>query len=288
MVLQPQIESLLQGVLTSTNRSKPLITTLPPEAKAPAKPNVFTSMFQSLGEELSVPWLLFSGVFLVVLSSGVLAASLWKRFPVIGQYGVLLAYTLSFYGFTFWAGKQTNLKLTAQTLLILTSLLVPVNFWAMDTFSLWNNPINWVILAFGSLVLPTITVSLSRNRTILSNFHSGNLPLFNILGLSYLHWGWKISGFPLIAVYLAIVGTTLITLYTELSQTRTDSDAQNDIWGTGIYFPVLSYGLLGIISRAIFVAGVNVNQLGLPIGICGWLAVLLAERNFTPNSSPQG
>ncbi len=79
-------------------------------------------------EELSVPWLLFPEVFLVVLSSGVLAASQWERFPAIGQYGVLLAYTFNFDYFTFWAGKQTNLKLTAQTLLIVTLLLVPVNF----------------------------------------------------------------------------------------------------------------------------------------------------------------
>ncbi len=46
VILQPQIENLPQGVLTSATRSKPLIATLPPEAKAPAKPNVFTSMFQ--------------------------------------------------------------------------------------------------------------------------------------------------------------------------------------------------------------------------------------------------
>jgi hypothetical protein len=55
VILQPQIEHLPQGVLTSANRSKPLIPTLPPELKAPAKPNVFTSIFQSFGEELSVP-----------------------------------------------------------------------------------------------------------------------------------------------------------------------------------------------------------------------------------------
>ena len=48
-------------------------------------------MLQSLGEELSVRWLLFLGVFLVVLSSGVLAASQWERFPAVGQYGVLFA-----------------------------------------------------------------------------------------------------------------------------------------------------------------------------------------------------
>lgn len=287
VILQPQSENLPQGVLTSRTKSEALIATLSPEPKAPAKPNVFTSMFQSLGEELSVRWLLFLGIFLVVLSSGVLAASQWERFPAIGQYGVLLAYTLSFYGFTFWAGKQTNLKLTAQTLLIVTLLLVPVNFWAMDSFSLWNNPINWVILAFGSVLLSTITVLLSRNRTIISNFPRGNLPLFNILGLSYLHWGWKISGFPLIAVYLAMVGTTVITVYQNLRQSRKNADAQNDIWGIGIYFAVIVYELLGILSRAIFVAGVNVTQLGLAIGICGCLTVWLAERNLNSHSSLQ-
>jgi hypothetical protein len=48
-------------------------------------------MLQSLAEELSVRWLLFLGVFLVVLSSGVVAASQWERFPAVGQYGVLFA-----------------------------------------------------------------------------------------------------------------------------------------------------------------------------------------------------
>ncbi|MFO0172536.1 MAG: hypothetical protein ACK51W_08640, partial [Aphanizomenon sp.] len=109
--------------------------TLPPILTVPKKPSFVNSMLQSWGEELSVRWLLFLGVFLVVLSSGVLAASQWERFPAVGQYGVLFAYTLSFCGFTLWAGKQSNLRLTAQTLLIVTLLLVPINFWAMDSFS---------------------------------------------------------------------------------------------------------------------------------------------------------
>jgi hypothetical protein len=54
------------------------------------KPNVLSRMLQSLGEELSVRWLLFLGMFLVVVSSGVLAASQWEKFPPSGQYGVLL------------------------------------------------------------------------------------------------------------------------------------------------------------------------------------------------------
>ncbi|TAF09589.1 MAG: DUF2157 domain-containing protein [Nostocales cyanobacterium] len=285
VILQPQWENQPQEVLTNNRKSKQLIATLPPEPKIPTKPNFITSMFQSLGEELSVRWLLFLGVFLVVLSSGVLAASQWERFPAIGQYGVLLAYTLSFCGFTFWTGKQNNLTLTAQTLFIVTLLLVPVNFWAMDSFNLWTNPIHWVVLAIASLLLSTITVLLSQNRTIISNFPSRKLPVINLLGLSYLHWGWKLSNFPLVAVYVAMVGTTLITVYRNLKQPRENANEQNDSGGIGIYFAFLIYGLLGLLSRAIFVAGVNVTQLGLAIGICGWLAVWLSAKNLTSTPS---
>lgn len=287
--LQPQLEYQTQEVLTTSSTSKPLIATLPPEPQTPPQPNFITSMLQSLGEELSVRWLLFLGVFLVVLSSGVLAASQWEKFPALGQYGVLLAYTLTFGGFTFWAGKQDNLKLTAQTLLTVTWLLVPVNFWAMDSFNLWNNPINWLVLAIASLFLSTITVLLANNRTIINNFPNGKLSLLNILSLSYLHWGWKISGFPLIAVYIAMVGTTLITVYQKLKQPReninTQDNTQDDNWVVGIYFAVVIYGLLGLLFRAIFVAGVNITQLGLAIGICGWLAVWLSAKNITSTPS---
>jgi hypothetical protein len=100
-------------------------------------------------------------------------------------------------------------------------------------------------------------------------------PLFNIFGLSYLHWVWN------------ILGSSLITVYEDLGQTVKNSDAQNNIWGIGIYLAVIIYGLLGIISRVIVVAGVTVNQLGLAIGISGCLAVWLAEINLTLNSSPQ-
>ena len=62
-------------------------------AEAPAKPKkpgcgFLTFMLQCLQAELSVPWLLFLGMFLVVVSSGVLAASQWERFPGFLQYGI--------------------------------------------------------------------------------------------------------------------------------------------------------------------------------------------------------
>jgi len=274
VVLQPQVTPEPQvAVATARQTEKPLIAYSPAPPKKPSQPNFVTRMLQSLGEELSVRWLLFLGVFLVVLSSGVLAASQWERFPAAGQYGVLFAYTLTFWGFSFWTGRQENLRLTTQTLLIVTLFLVPVNFWAMDSFGLWQNPLNWLTVAIAAPILTIITVLLCNNRTVFPNSRARKLPLINILALSYLHWGWKITIFPLIAVYAAMIGTTIITVYHIRRQQRTTSENQLSLFAT-----VIVYSLILLLSRAIFVAGVNVTQLGLAIGICGWLITWLVQQ----------
>ncbi|MEH2311927.1 MAG: DUF2157 domain-containing protein [Nostoc sp.] len=294
VVLQPQPEAetkvafvtsdpvreLPVAALQSSNRSQP--------QQKSVKPNFISTMLQSLGAELSVRWLLFLGVFLVVVSSGVLAASQWEKFPASGQYGVLFAYTLSFWGLSFWAIRQSNLRLTAQTLLIVTLLLIPVNFWAMDSFRLWQNPVDWIVVAIACPTLTAITVLLSKNRTIFANLYTDKLPLANILGLSYLHWGWQLRGFPLIAVYLAMIGTTIITLYHNLYQQPNpiSDEHRRDVYdglhlrrglNISLTAAVIIYALIVLLVRAIFVAGVNVTQLGLAIGICGWLVTWLAR-----------
>ncbi|ABA22841.1 conserved hypothetical protein [Trichormus variabilis ATCC 29413] len=279
-------------VATIRTPEKPLVAQLPEkprkQPKEATQPNIATRMLQSLGEELSVRWLLFLGVFLVVISSGVLAASQWERFPASGQYGVLLAYTLSFWGFSFWAGRQNNLRLTAQTLLIVTLLLVPVNFWAMDSFRLWRNPLDWVTVAIAAPILTVVTVLLWRNRTVITNFPRGKLPLVNVLGLSYLHWGWKLPGFPIIAVYVAMITTTIITIYHSRRQPipSTDEGEPSHKPIINIYAAVIVYALLLLLSRAIFVAGVEITQLGLAIGICGWLTTWLAQQGRQKQTSP--
>ncbi|ALF54489.1 hypothetical protein ACX27_19210 [Nostoc piscinale CENA21] len=284
VVLQPQVEPkpVVAGA-TPKQPAKPLIAYAPAQPKAATQPNFVTRMLQSLGEELSVRWLLFLGVFLVVLSSGVLAASQWERFPAAGQYGVLFAYTLTFWGFSFWTGRQANLRLTTQTLLIVTLFLVPVNFWAMDSFGLWHNPLNWLTVAIAAPTLTYITVLLCSNRTVFPNSRTRKLPLINILALSYLHWGWKITVFPLIAVYAAMIGTTLLTIYYIRRQQRHTGENQLSLFAT-----VIVYSLIILLSRAIFVAGVNVTQLGLAIGICGWLITWLVQQGEMRGEGRQG
>lgn len=244
-------------------------------------PSPVAQMWQSLWDELSVRWLLFLGVFLVVVSSGVLAATQWENFPAVAQYAVLWAYTVIFWVGSVWALRQRNLQLTAQTLRLITLLLMPVNFWAMDSFGLWRNPLEWVVMAFAAVTLTTITLLHQelRNRHLIAS----NATL--ILGLSYLHWGWHWLGFPIIAVYLGAVGTALF-LPRIVLPTITNSQAltvpQEKPVNLSIGSSIIIYALTVLLGRAIFVVNLPITQFGLAIGICGWLFARLSPTNDPP------
>ncbi len=229
-------------------------------------------IWQSWQEELSVRWLLFLGVFLVVVSSGVLAATQWQNFPPAGQYGVLWAYTVIFWGISLWAGKRSNLKLTSQTLQLISLLLVPVNFWAMDGFGLWRHPWEWIVVGVAALSLTGITVI---NPSIQTNSFRLTSRASLVLWLSYLHWGWNWSQVPLVAVYLGVIGTAMF-LPSAASTPRASPSLPNNA-PTGSL--VVIYALTVLLGRAIFVMNVPITQLGLAMGICGWL---LARQGKPP------
>ncbi len=274
-----------------------------PPVKTP-KQSRLSQMWYSLRDELSVRWLLFLGVFLVVVSSGVLAATQWRNFPAAGQYGVLWTYTVVFWLGGIWASKQRHLQLTSQTLRLITLLLVPVNFWAMDSFGLWRQPWQWIVVAIAALTLTTITLLHQEIREIPSRIASSTTLL---LWLSYLHWGWHWSGFPLVAVYLGMVGTAILlprglgrrgwgvgagdssqSPFRELQirpqdgMTTPRRDIQLD---DQIGSSIVIYALTVLLGRGIFVAHLPLAQLGLAIGISGWLFGRLGQSPETTRLS---
>ena len=278
---QPKIPALAtQKTLPSTTKNVARPT------ETAQTPNFIAQILHSLIAEISVVWLLFLGVFMVVVSSGVLAASQWERFPAAGQYGVLLAYTLTFWAISSWAKKQSNLHLTAQTLQEVTLLLVPINFWAMDTFGLWQYPWNWGVAIAAALVLTWITSGIIKSQyQSLSGKNVTRSIALNHLGLSYLQWGWALAGFSLAAVYLGTVGTAVATVY-QVQQQRLQSlkRGQNTETITAAFSysrhfliykkaALVAYSLGILLGRAIFVKGIDIAEMGLALGICG---VLLA------------
>ena len=299
---QPKIPALAtQKTLPSTTKNVARPT------ETAQTPNFIAQILHSLIAEISVVWLLFLGVFMVVVSSGVLAASQWERFPAAGQYGVLLAYTLTFWAISSWAKKQSNLHLTAQTLQEVTLLLVPINFWAMDTFGLWQYPWNWGVAIAAALVLTWITSGIIKSQyQSLSGKNVTRSIALNHLGLSYLQWGWALAGFSLAAVYLGTVGTAVATVY-QVQQQRLQSLKRGQNTETIaaafsysrhflIYKKValVAYSLGILLGRAIFVKGIDIAEMGLALGICGvllawldWQQPLASETITNNTSDPQ-
>ncbi len=218
--------------------------------------DLITRMLRSLKQELSVVWLLVLGVFLVVVSSAVLAASQWQNVSSAGQYLVLLGYTVAFWGASFWASRHPNLNLTASTLQTLTLLLIPVNFWAMDRFLLQSFQGSHVIITFVSAAI------LSSIAFLLLDRSPARLVL-SYLGLSYLELGWSFVSIPF-SIYL---GSILLFVAPILTLRRFA------IWGCAIALLFL---------RAIFVADVEIAQLGLAMGLCGVFVMRVAHRQSIP------
>jgi len=237
---------------------------------------------------------------MVVVSSGVLAASQWEKFPAAGQYGVLLAYTLTFWAISSWAKRQKNLHLTAQTLQIVTLLLVPINFWAMDSFGLWRYHGDWAVVIAAAIILTWMTGRIIQYQyEQLSGKNVSRSIALNHLGLSYLHWGWGFASFSLVAVYLGTVGTAAATVYQVRQQQfqsikhDTTSESLTTVLGSKQDFinykkaALVVYSLGVLLNRAIFVKGVNIAEMGLALGAISKLfwAVFLLVENPSPKKS---
>ena len=270
---QPQIVKK-EKLITNTKTTQKQIDLQPtiPNTSTAKSPNLITQLLQSLMAELSLRWLLFLGLFLVVVSSGLLAASQWQKFPPSAQYLVLLAYTLCFGTATVWTRKTKKLQLTSQTLRLVTLLLVPVNFWAIDGLGLWNNIGEYLIVVFASFFLTTIVIYFYKKPNVSIKWIS--IAPLNLLGLSYLHYGWRVSGFPILAIYLSVIGTAIATIFhnqtqkiTETIEIENKTNTRDPLTGIAIVI----YTLLILLTRAIFIANVDITKLGLALGIIGWI-----------------
>lgn len=232
-----------QFLIPSLSASKSKVSTVGNQRRnTPSIPQII----QSLMAELSVIWLLLLGVFMVVVSSGVIAANWWQTFPAVLQYGILWLYTLGFGVASWWTGKQANLRLTTQALRIVTLLLVPINFLAMDTFPLWHTFLGLIGMLIGSLSLTILTIKLFKDN---SQSSSHSLPLLNHLGLTYLHWGWTLPGIPLIATYVGVIATTIITL---ISPKNTEINNKRFL-PFSLTEAIIIYALMILLVRAIFI-----------------------------------
>ena len=221
----------------------------PPVTASPSTPDPpprQRSIAQAIKDEFSIRWLLGLGVFVVLISSAVLAASQWGQLPPAGQYGILWLYTLAFALTSFILERRQRLTLTAQTLHTIVLGLIPLNFWAMDELGLWESPLGWLTLALSSLSL-TVWLwqesHLSRSQTV----------LFLLFSLCH----WPLSRLP----ELSQLGLYLATLVGLL---RYRQRPQLSL------LAVVAYGLGSICVRGLLTDPLVLSNLGLTWGLLGW------------------
>ncbi len=260
----------------------------PSPAPTPKPPSPIARATRAFVAEMSVVWLLFLGVFLVVVSSAVLAATQWSLFPPVGQYGVLLVYTLGFWGASQWTGRQGKLQTTARMLAIATLLLFPINVWMIDALGLLSQPLGLILAILSLLGLSYVAFRLLDSATLRIPF----------LLLGWLHLGWAgFSSWPLLATYVGTVGTTAWLGY----QRRIAGSAQQPpvhsdqpalktepaTSGAPTTRPdttsrtVVLISLLILLGRSLLLAQVPVEQLGLAFGLCGALLVWLINNRLS-------
>ncbi|MFB6275377.1 MAG: hypothetical protein ABEI32_04415 [Halothece sp.] len=207
---------------------------------SPRLQNWLQQLWESFKAELSLQWLLLLGVFMVVVSSGVLVASQWENFSPLAQYSVLLSYTLVFWLVSFVANRRGNLPLTGQTLQTVALLLLPVNFWAVTEFQ----------LGIGISVLIIILLSFIGFKIYQSRRQLAILS-YGYLALGYLHWGWNVS--PLLTIYIGVVSAIALFIWYKLQ------------FDFGSYLLFYSLGIL--LFRGLFVTRIPVDQFGLAIAL---------------------
>lgn len=236
-------------------------------------PGLVPQVLASLMAEISVVWLLFLGVFLVVVSSAVLAATQWQNFTSVGQYAILLGYTIAFWLVSEWCCRKPNLRLTARMLQITTLLIIPVNFWMIDGFQLWQSSIGWAIGLLASLGLSAILFRwLGQSSRVI---------WLNALGLSWLHWGWALPGIPLVATYVGTIGTALL----QVTPATNDPESRA---GRDVGLLTIAFATCLLVGRAVLAARLPLSALGLAIAICGWLLVWVNRRRDRPLVSQAG
>jgi hypothetical protein len=238
---------------------------------------------QAFMAEIGVIWLLCLGVFLVVLSSAVLAVSQWQNFSPVGQYSILFTYTLAFWGASVWTGRKAALRQTARMLQTATLLIIPVNFWMMDGLQLWQSGIGMLVNLLAAVALSGVMLKVATRLPV----PPSRWMLLSGLGLSWLHWGWAISGIPLIATYVGTIGTALLVYFDEASARPSSvsgsevQPASNPLPHVSLMTVVIGVATLLLLGRAILAAQVPLSQVGLAFGICGWLFCWLTRWKTT-------
>jgi len=132
----------------------------------------------------------------------------------------------------------------------------------MDGFKLWTEPWGWVTMIIATVILTLIIQG------------AGLFSSVPLLLVCYLQWGWYWDKLPLFAVYLGTLATVADTVYRAQKE-----NSQKSLQLSQTSTLISLYGLLILFGRGILTGRVEIPQLGLAIGLFGWLLTWLSHQD---------
>src|SRR5262249_27351188 len=112
-------------------------TTVDTPTLPPAPRRTFTEVLATFMEESSIKWGELMGGLLIIGGSIALVISLWSQIasrPFV-KFSIFTALTSGLFGLGFYSAHRWKLPTTSRGVLIIATLLVPLNFLAMAALS---------------------------------------------------------------------------------------------------------------------------------------------------------
>ncbi len=107
----------------------------------------FSEMLETFMEESSIRWGELIGGLLIIGCSIALVVNLWAEIaarPFL-KFSVLIGVTAALFGLGFYSAHRWNLPTTSRGVLIISTLLAPLNFLAMTAFSRETVPASFLV-----------------------------------------------------------------------------------------------------------------------------------------------
>ncbi len=128
------------------------------------EPITWDRIWQTLLSERTLNILLFLGAFLLVASAMTYIVYNWETLPPAVQLGVIILFTLSFYGAGWFLRTRMKLRLSGIAVTAIGSLLVPLDFYAVGVVggAVPADQWPWVWLVASAVCLPIYTFTALR------------------------------------------------------------------------------------------------------------------------------
>jgi hypothetical protein len=273
----------------------PAATPAPVERRRP-----FGQVLASFLQEKNIRWGELTAGMLIVFCSTALAMSLWQKIAEnpIGRFAIFLAVNTALFGAAFFTHHRWKLPQTSISLLVISTLLVPLNFLALAAFSRGALSRSGMVLFAEAVALPLFSILVFKAGRVLARPWAVPLTLGVIVPsaaqLLFRRFAgeypapWVLLGLnalPL-AAYAVSAAWPIAGRWRRGPLERDETMALFTVLGLSTFAALLANGLLahvtGDASRAL-------RELSPAIGLQGWPALavgLFAWRRLRPQDSP--